>query len=549
MKNLVVNSLVGDISPVRNTSDLEIKAVQEEVENGIEKDSSELVSFKVEQKITNIENNNKLNIGGFVNSNSKFKKLQTRYLATLFSNKRKNIVGPNGKIIGTKRYGIGLGLILNVADIETKVNGNYGILAASAKLGYAKVGYKLEVFGITDATLLSNLPDTSGDFTSEAFTKLSASINTVKSYLKSSNNTKLYPIEVIAEEELELERKDFDSIYFGVKMVSKKQKLNDAIRNLRERNSGLNENVVQFIYRYFELKDAYAVPTETQKQNAAKWLNGRYNKVNKQDINGSWVNIDSTFTGDIGSSEINYKVNGQPEDWSNIAKKLDDEYSKTSADFSGELKIAAMADVESNFNSIVLTRDIALYVDTSDNRPAKSQVIETRYGIGVRLMIRLSNIEFGTEVNFSVVGAISELNLADVEYSISGIGFADNDLLELLPGPQNITQKTVNDLNDSLNKIKDKLAKMNVDSLNPQPYKIRVMEPQEVDPTIEAQAYVYSARQISNKIKLNDALRKIQDSGIDADLIKKNYKSFGVNGNDRITHQNKVKASEWLDKY
>ena len=549
MKNFRYSTLIGDISAIKDADNNQVKNVEDEIQNGVVDNSSELVTFKVEQKICNIESSNQLNIGGFLNANSKFKKFQTKYLATILSNKRKDLTDSNGKLLATKRYGIGVGLVLDVKDIETKVNGNYGVLAASAKLDFSKIGYKLQVFGIEEPSLIAKLPDTSGEFSNDAFAKLSDFIVTAKSTIKSSNHTKLYPIEVIAEEELKLEKTDVKSIYFGVKKAKEGLSLNDAILTLRKIDSQLKENVVQYIYRYFGLKDAYAKPTETQRQNASKWLNAEYNKIDKVDRNGSWVNIDSSFTGNIGNTDINYKPHKKPLDWSEAGKELKDEYSITSADFSSDLKIAAVAEIDTNFNSVVLTRDIAWFLDTNENCPENSQVIETRYGVGIRLLIKLSNVEFGTDVNFGAVGAISELNLANVEYSISGIGFADKALLELLPGPQDINQDTIDQLNKSLNKIKTHLSEMDVNSLNPQPYKIRVMESEKVDPTIEAQAFVLSARQIRDRMKLNETINKANKSGINEKLIKDSYKELGVNDNSRITNQQRNEAIDWLSNY
>lgn len=546
MINLTISSLLGDFSAIDKASNSEIEQLKNEVKNGVVDNSSKLVSFKVEQKIINIESSNKLNIGAFVNSNSRFKKLKTHYLMLFLSNKKEDLKDSFGNVIATKQYGIGLGLVLDVKNIETKVNGNYGVLAASAKLNFAKVSYKLEVYGIEDPTLLANLPNTSGDFSFEAFKKISDFIKIAKVVLKNTNLTKQYPIEVIKKQDLNLEKSDIKSIYFGVRKVAEGISLNRAILTLRNGDTQLGENVVHFIYRYFELNDAYADPTETQKQNASKWLNAQFNKISDVGVDGSWVNIDSTYTGEIGDTNKNFKPHPKPSDWTSLAKTLKDEFSMISADFSSDLKIAAIADVETNFNSVVITRDIALFVDTSQDRPDNSQVIETRYGVGIRLMVKLTSIEFGTDVNFGAVGAISELSLANVEYSISGIGFADKSFLAELPGPQNITQETIKDLNKSLDKIKTKLSKMSVDDLNPQAYKIRVMEPDEVDPTIEAQAFVFSTGQIQRKIKLEETLIKAREIGLKEEMIKKAYSYFHVNGNDKVTKQQKDNAKNWL---
>ncbi|MCG6191244.1 hypothetical protein [Maribellus maritimus] len=117
MKNITSSSLVGDISANESTNLDEAKIIEKEIQNGIVDNNSKLVTFKVEQIISNIESSNQLNIGGFVNANSKVKSFQTRYLALMLSNKRSPVIDHKGDIIATKCYGIGIGLVLKVKQI------------------------------------------------------------------------------------------------------------------------------------------------------------------------------------------------------------------------------------------------------------------------------------------------------------------------------------------------------------------------------------------------------------------------------------------------
>jgi hypothetical protein len=123
-----------------------------EIVNGI--GPREIVSFKVEQKIVNLETTNSVNVGGFANGNSNITGFKSRYLVVLFSNKIETITDSQNNII-RKRYGYGIGFTLKVKDVNTKIGFNYGVLAASTALGLSKIDYELNVYGVTDTSLLT----------------------------------------------------------------------------------------------------------------------------------------------------------------------------------------------------------------------------------------------------------------------------------------------------------------------------------------------------------------------------------------------------------
>ena len=541
-----IASSINGLEVIDNISESDIQTSENELENGVESDDLDLVSFKVEQKISVLKAGSDLNIGGFVNSNSKFESLKTRYMATVLSNKTEQLEDAEGNTIATKRYGIGFGLSLDVQNIETKINANYGVLAASAKMDFAKVNYKLGAYAAVNTSIIGALPSTTGEFSIEKFDELKKFITSAKKTLKNPENTKLYPIEFLKEQSLELEKNDIRSIYFGARQVSTGLRLFDAIKLARELKEDFNENVIQFVYRYFGLTDAYLGPTERQRQNSKNWQNGLFNKVTRG-LNDSWVEIDDQFTGDFGDPDKNYKPHPFPSDWATRAKGVEDFQISTSADFSSELKISAIADVSGSFNSITLIRNITQFVDISENRPQNSHVIETRYGVGLRLMIKLSNIEFGTDINIATVGAASELSLANVEYEISGFGFAGLDLLDDLPGPQNITQETVSDLTKFFDDIKAKLSQMDVATLKPRAYKVRVNEPERIDPLLEAQSVVFAVRQIRDQKRRDDSVRKAVSLGLNKELVAETYQDFGIQGNDRVTIRQKNEARVWVN--
>jgi hypothetical protein len=243
-----------------------LSVLSNEIENGINEKDFVINSFKVEQRIIQMESKSNLHIGGFVNGNSNLKNLKTRYLLALYANKFSSITDSTGRII-RRRYGIGFGFTLNINDVDTKVNANFGLLAASSALGLTKIGYEINAYGVHDAALTEFMP-TSGEFNSSTYKKLQNFAVQAKKTLKSKiidDINDLYPIEVLNEVSTNFETSDTRSIYFGVWAVTKGLALNDAIIYARKKNQSINENVVHFIYSYFEIKNAYIEPGSIQK--------------------------------------------------------------------------------------------------------------------------------------------------------------------------------------------------------------------------------------------------------------------------------------------
>jgi hypothetical protein len=525
-----------------------------ELEEGVDKKDDEITAFKVEQKITNITNSKSLNIGGFVNGSSNIKNMQVRYLVTLFTNKFKIYKTEDGKVI-RKRLGYGYGFTLDVNDIDTNINANFGVIAASAALKLSKVSYSALIYGAITAKLAKYLPENEGTFNTKSFEQLQRFIKEAKSELNNDDTSRLYPIEILDRSYKQLENADTRSIYFGALKVKEGLKLRQAIIAARElKTIKINENVIQFMYTYFDVKNASKTPSSDQKQNARRWISGSYNKRKTYANNDSnWVDIypvvdkNNNFIvlSDTALAD-EYKPHPKPENWANEGKLMKDETSYVSLDFSSSLKIASTLDISGRFNSVTINRTIALSTDVTENPYEGSKIQETRYGVGIRLKVKISNIAIGTDINYNVVGAVSEMGHANVEYEISGIGISDTSFLAELPGPINISQNSMEDINKAFNKLKKKLAATKVDKLNPQPYAIKVSEPKKIDPTLTAQAAVYSYMKVAEKTRLNEAISEAIELGIDKTDIANTYKLIGITNNDRISRSDKIEARDWL---
>jgi len=530
-------------------------AISAELAAGVATDEPAITSFKIEQKISDMEVSGNIEVGPFANGEAKVKKVKTKYMVVMFSNKFKVFTDPEGKQI-KKRMGYGYGFILNVSDINTKLTVNFSVIAASASLHLSKADYQLEIAGVVDGGLLGSMPSNSGGFDKTSYKSLQDFVAAAKKHMAEQPINRLYPIEILNKREIPTERNDHLSMYYGVKKVSEGVKLNEAVRAATSTHPKINENVVQFAYSYFEVKDAYTLPNPIQKENALNWIKGSYNKkVSEADADGrTWVAIDPVVEdgkfvslGTLADAEA-YRPHPTPADWAGAVKMAENSFSYISEDTSSRLKLASIMDSSGKLNSINIVRDISLYTDVAEGN-AGNKVIETRYGVGLRLILRISNIEFGTKINYATIGAASELGHANVEYEISGIGLNDPSILKDFPGPQDITETTMAEINDAFNKLVTKLATMNVSLMKPQPYRIRIYDPEKFDATMNAQAAVFAIRHIAEREKLGTAIEAAKIAGLSEEIIKATYLRLCniTNAGDKPTPGEKRAAKEWLN--
>ena len=533
-----------------------VEELTSEADRAIDTNNYPISAFKIQQKIIDIKNKGSLDVGRFVNGNSDIKKFVTRYEVVLFSNRFDTLTDPQGHKI-RKRYGYGFGFTLEVSDIKTKLSFNFRIIAASAALQLARAQYALNVNGLTTGELAGALPANTGDFSSNTYTELQKFIDAAKAHLSSQPINQLYPIEVLRQGKMSPESDDIRSIYFGVTKLSEGLKLNDAIKAARAvQPENINENVIQFIYNYFDVSDAYTEPTGNSRRNASKWLKGSYNKVQEWSSNeNTWVAIDPAIengrfvvlSGLDGAADF-YQPHPLPANWADMPKALDDTFSFVSTDFSSSLKLSSIIDISGKFNTINITRDICFYADVSSNPVPGSKVIETRYGVGLRLTLRISQVEFGTTINYANIGAASQLGHAFVEYEIAGLGVSDPNLLKEFPGPREINEESMASINAAFNNLKNKIAELPTSKMQPQPFMIRVNEPDKVDPTLKAQAYVFGMRKLADKARLRTAMKEAEALGIKKEVMQAIYKERCniTSEEDKPSNDQKNKAEKWL---
>jgi len=510
-----------------------------------------LSALKVYQYVSSIKGGGNLAIGGFVKGDSTFSSLNYKYAVLLFSDKFDVITRDDGTQI-YKRYGFGLKVTLKVTDVKANLDISFGSMAASTKMGLAKIQYRIESYGVPE-NIIKNYVDLAGDFNFESYQKIITCAKVIKDLIGDNTDTvKLFPIEVLTPVAVSPDEEDSRSFYFGADSVSGGLNLRDAV--LRARNSASHledENIISFMYQYFGIDDAFSTPNETQKKRAKEWIEGTYNKIQSTGFKDQWVSVEPNVDDDgyfvsLRHLGDEYKPHELPEDWSTHAKA--DYFDSVSVSFqnSSELQVSAIADVSSDYNSKTIIFDALIYWNIYDRQP-KGKILETRYGVGVRIKMKVTEMEFGTDINFSSVGASAKLGLANVGYEIRGIGINDKKIIKDLPNPQDLDESTIKNIIDSFKKLLNTVGNSDLADFNPQPIAIKVSDKTDVDTALIHQSVTFAYQKLRKRKKLKNILAGARENNLIIEKIKEIYADFGITEeDDKPSFSQRRDAVEWL---
>ena len=153
--------------------------------------------------------------------------------------------------------------------------------------------------------------------------------------------------------------------------------------------------------------------------------------------------------------------------------------------------------------------DAMTFTDRYMDQPVAGGIVGTRWGIGLRVLLRVRNLAANASLNFGMVGAAVELNMAQARYEILGLGIGIDGLilvLEELPALGDFKYETYLMLNGSVVKKLAAYIKDNKSALQPQPVAVAVARP--LDPSLRARAIYYAVRSIASGQPLGRALDK-----------------------------------------
>jgi hypothetical protein len=205
----------------------------------------------------------------------------------------------------------------------------------------------------------------------------------------------------------------------------------------------------------------------------------------------------------------------------------------------------SVGSISGNYNSFVLFYEAMVYTEKTSTTPIGGKIYGTRWGAGLRVILKITELKSNLNFNFGSIAASSELGLANVEFQITGIGINSPQILAELPGPGDFKFATYNQILSSVEKIKNYMAE-NTSSLQARPFQVFISDDKMTDVFIDSRAILFATRQIASRNSLNSAITNAKNK-YNIATIKATYAKFSIL-DDRIepTREQKRAAEEFL---
>lgn len=205
-----------------------------------------------------------------------------------------------------------------------------------------------------------------------------------------------------------------------------------------------------------------------------------------------------------------------------------------------------IGDVQGSYRSFILSYEAMMYTDKVVSKPIGGKIYGTRWGAGLRVLLKVSDTQANTKFNFGAIAAASELGLAKVEYRINGIGISKPDILKILPDPGEFNFETYNQIIEAASKVKNYMAK-NSEELVAQPFQIFISNEFERDLFKDSRSVIYAAQNILSRNSLNEALGNINGK-YSAEIVTAFYQKIGiVNENERPSREERREVQAYME--
>ncbi len=221
-----------------------------------------------------------------------------------------------------------------------------------------------------------------------------------------------------------------------------------------------------------------------------------------------------------------------------------------SVSMAAKLQVGSIFTGSASVNEKGFYLDALSYTDKYREQHLPNQmVIATRWGVGIRVLLRVSDIKTDLSLNFGMVAAAAQLGLVTTRYEIQGIGIGGDGLaivLKNLPQIGDFDFETYNMLSNEIPKKLGVYIEENKSNLIPQPIAVAITK--SVDSILSAKSIYYAMRSIAARRSLNDALAKA-DVEYDRNVIRKVYLQIAgdIGENDRPSKQAEHQAEGWLE--
>ncbi|WP_422083494.1 hypothetical protein [Ulvibacterium sp.] len=202
--------------------------------------------------------------------------------------------------------------------------------------------------------------------------------------------------------------------------------------------------------------------------------------------------------------------------------------------------------ISGSYKSFILSYEAMLYTEKIVTTPVGGKIYGTRWGAGLRVVLKVSDIQSNASFNFGAIAASAELGLAKVEYEINGIGISSPNILKVLPGPGEFNFENYSKIIEAAEKVKKYMAD-NSDKLTPEPFQVFMSDEINKDVFKDSRSVIYAARNIMSRNTLGDALGNARGK-FNPEIITGFYAKMGIfDYNARPSREDRREASDFLD--
>lgn len=200
-------------------------------------------------------------------------------------------------------------------------------------------------------------------------------------------------------------------------------------------------------------------------------------------------------------------------------------------------------------NEQALTFDAVVFTDQYNEQTQGKSILAVRWGLGMRILLRVSQIKGDVSLNFGLVGAAVQLGYAQARYEIIGHGLgvdAFSDVLGSLSPLDDFSYETYLKLKGPVVDALKTYLRQHAAGLQPVPIAVALSE--NIDRLSIARSVNYSMKKIYGRRTLSEALASAKPEMSVVTIESVYLEVTGTNDRDKRPSDSVItRAGRWLD--
>lgn len=223
--------------------------------------------------------------------------------------------------------------------------------------------------------------------------------------------------------------------------------------------------------------------------------------------------------------------------------------SDISVSLAAKLAIGSIFSGSLNYGDRAFYLDATMFADKYAEIPGNT-VVGTRWGVGVRVLLHVTDIKGSIGVGLGPISAAVELGQAKALYEIDGMGIEGgmDIVLSELQNFGNFDMQTYFKIASAVIPKLGQYMRENPSKLKPVPFQVQLIQPLAIDPIVAARSVLFAMHCLSDGRSLNDALAKAATK-FETEEIRTVYMKLAPNtpANERPPQSARDAANEWLE--